>query len=264
MDGNFMRDVIMDHVMVDMKGLDTDLSLVNIDSDVTTNKGMFIVNLIRRGVNSWERIGRTIRMYSLRVKGHILLEIAGGAIVTEYDSVRMLVVLDRQCSNDSVIPAWDTVFGRTNQAGVETSLASSLLKYDNINRYVVLEDLEFTPNPGATTFVVTGSGSMTGTGSDTGGGGDIDPDAVSTILPNAMTMSMSGTSEVHTTSSITLFYEPVDFSVDLRDIQSSYSGTAVPMTIDELATGALYVMMKTVSGVSIDAFDMTARLMYTD
>lgn len=63
------------------------------------------------------------------------------------NDLRMVLVYDRQ-TNSATIPTFDTIFGRTDDAGTEASGVLDNLRYDNTGRFTVLMDKVITSNPG--------------------------------------------------------------------------------------------------------------------
>jgi len=129
----------------EVKGVDfnTDIAVGSLVSTLNTNDNIFVANLVSPGTGSWNRVGRKIRMKSLRLKGVIANAFSPTASNGAQNQVRMVVVFDKQPSSGS-IPTFDTIFGTTTQAGTEagTSFLDSL-KYDNTERFSVLKDQVF-------------------------------------------------------------------------------------------------------------------------
>lgn len=127
--------------MGEIKGMDTDLSVTPIVAVTNTNASAFCLNLIQSGAASWNRVGRKTHIKSLRIVGNLLFNTqptAAGSAVDNF--VRMVVVWDKQISG-AAIPTFDTVFGITDQSGVETCPDITCPpKYDNMDRFKVLSD----------------------------------------------------------------------------------------------------------------------------
>jgi len=126
---------------LELKGVDTQLTLSPIIATTSTNASSFTLNLVPPGSGSWNRVGRRICMKNLRIKGNLLQTYALIATTNNIlgNYVRMVVVWDRQPSSGSV-PTYDTIFGNTDQAGTESTGILSTLKYDNMQRFRVLRD----------------------------------------------------------------------------------------------------------------------------
>jgi len=133
------------------KGMDTGLAQASgIIATTNTNANAVVLNLIRSGAGSWERVGRKVNMLSLRLKGVARCQVTPnavtGAIALNY--LRMVVVHDA-LSTGAAIPAYDQIFAQQDQAGTESGLVLSLPKYDNAERFKVLRDMMLTPNTAA-------------------------------------------------------------------------------------------------------------------
>ena len=127
------------------------------------------------------------------------------------------------------IPQFDHMFGVTEQTGTESTTIMSPLKYDNMDRFIVLKEWVLSSNPGS-------SGSTVST---TGAG-------VHNIIP---------------------FDEFYRFKGKFETV---YSGQSNPMTLADISTGALYIVVRS-RATSLEpttsvAFqpDVVARLRYTD
>jgi len=128
---------------LEMKGVDTNLSLTPIINTSTTNGSSFLLNAIAPGSGSFNRIGRKASLKTLRIKGgftFVMTPSANGSV--QENSVRMVIIWDKQ-PNSGAIPTWDLIFGSTDQAGTETSTVLSPLRYDNMDRFQVLRDKSF-------------------------------------------------------------------------------------------------------------------------
>lgn len=141
----------------EVKGCDgiMNIALNSLLNTTSTNGSMFVANCVQPGSGSWNRIGRKIRMKSLRLKGTILNRVSPGASTQtiSQNTFRISVVFDKQPSSGA-IPSFDTIFGATDQSGTEATLSVlDSLKYDNTERFSVLKDHVITsdnypvPNP---------------------------------------------------------------------------------------------------------------------
>ena len=132
------------------KGMDTAISFGFITSTVNDNSGMIVLNLIQQGAGSWNRVGRKVNLRSLRIRGDIIhqqtTEVATG--VTRGQTVRCVVVWDKQPSSGT-IPQWQDMFGFTAQDGTEGTSMYAPIRYDNMDRFSILRDVTYDPQPGA-------------------------------------------------------------------------------------------------------------------
>jgi len=133
----------------EMKGMDTDLSVVGVVASTVSNANIQVLNLIQQGNGSWNRVGRKTHLSSVRIKGAITFVTAPvlASGVTAAPSLRMVLVWDKQPSGGA-IPSFDTMFGITAQDGTESCPdVTCPLKYDNMDRFVVLKDMYVTAPP---------------------------------------------------------------------------------------------------------------------
>lgn len=135
---------------VEKKGMDT-----VIDYDVipaTTNDNTFttVLNLVPPGTGSWNRIGKRINPASVRIRGFLNYQENSDATAGSFvgTMVRLVVVYDKQPSGNA-IPAFDDIFGYTEQDGTESSIPFSGVKFDNTDRFRVLKDDFIDINPTA-------------------------------------------------------------------------------------------------------------------
>lgn len=131
----------------ELKGVDTLLTQTPILDTTNTNAGIVVVNLVVPGTGSFNRVGRKIRMRSLRLVGDFDGQCTYQALqLTQHGgTVRMTVVYDKQPSG--VLPTFDTIFGLTQPDGTEASTFLANLRFDNTERFVVLRDKICNLNP---------------------------------------------------------------------------------------------------------------------
>ena len=130
------------------KGMDTAISFAQIPSTVNDNSGMIVLNLIQQGAGSWNRVGRKVNLRSIRIRGeitHIQTTVSGN---TFGQTVRCVVVWDKQPSSGT-IPQWQDMFGFTAQDGTEGTSMYAPIRYDNMDRFSILRDVTYDPQPGA-------------------------------------------------------------------------------------------------------------------
>lgn len=126
----------------EIKGMDTSIANASIVSSTNTNGSANVLNLVQAGTGSWNRVGKKIRMKSLRLSGVATFSItptfATGA--SQDTSIRMVVVYDKQPSG-AALPSFDTIFGSTDQSGTESTITIfDPPRYDNMERFTVLRD----------------------------------------------------------------------------------------------------------------------------
>lgn len=205
----------------ELKGMDTLVNPGPVTNVLTNNTDMHVLNLIEQGSGSWNRVGRTVRNKSLRLKGTALCTINSppgttapyGELVS--NTMRMIVVWDKQPSG--TLPTFNTIFGYTEQDGTESVQLHSGLRYDNTGRFSVLLNKVLDANAQATL----------------------------------------GTSNLSANPYQQLAYS-FDHFIKLAGRETVYSGQSSPMTIADISTGALYVIFRsrlegTVPGTSATA-----------
>ena len=132
------------------KGMDTGIGIASIPNTVNDNSGMFVLNLIQQGAGAWNRVGRKVNLRSLRIRGEIYhtqttMSVSG---ITLGQVVRCVIVWDKQPSSGT-IPGWQDIFGFTAQDGTEGTSMYAPIRYDNMDRFSILRDVTYDPQPGA-------------------------------------------------------------------------------------------------------------------
>jgi len=158
--GRFLRSPILQQrlraqqqgkLSVEVKGVDTDVTTgTTIVATTSTNADIVALNLVQQGAGSWNRVGRKVRLKSLRIKGVVKMQNIVQANLQQ-NTLRMIVVWDKQPSSGAV-PTFDTIFGATDQGGVEQSGFLYNIRYDNTERFSILKDQVWTSD------LETGSG----------------------------------------------------------------------------------------------------------
>jgi len=209
----------------DVKGVDTSLALNPVIATTNTNGSIFVLNLIQQGAGSFNRIGKKIYPVSVRCKGVVSFSNAVRVAGTDGNKLRAILVWDRS-PNGAAIPAFDVIFGTTDQTGTEASNMEAVIRYDAMDRFKILKEWCIIDNPG---------------NSGTNTAGDLVEDFHS-------------------------FDEYLSFKKG--KYESLFGSTTNPMTIADVANGALYLVFRVQQNtadniVSISA-NSFARLRYTD
>lgn len=218
----------------DLKGMDTLYNPGTITNVLTSNADSFVLNLIQQGSGSWNRVGRSVRLKSVRIKGQAICNINLATTSAAFSEVlsntlRMTVVWDKQPSG--TLPTFNTIFGYTEQDGTEGVQMNSGLRYDNTGRFSVLLDKTIDGNSPASA------------------GADV--------------TSSSGFIQVRCS---------YDHYLKLGGRETIFSGQSAPMTIADISTGALYIIFRSKlesavsgsDGSNWTLLDGQARLRYTD
>lgn len=134
------------------KGVDVSLEIAlnDVVSTTGTNDAAILLNGIAPGNGSWNRIGKKTFNKSIRLFGIAIAQLDAAATTENYfgNTLRMVVVWDKQPSGGT-IPTFDTVFGVTDSAGLESSSILDPVRYDNMGRFQILRDKRYTLNPAA-------------------------------------------------------------------------------------------------------------------
>lgn len=214
------------------KGCDVAFATEQVVATTNTNDNVYLLNGIQEGVGSWNRIGRYMWNKSIEVDldcSYLTQIDAGDTSSNPATWLRCLVVWDKQ-PNNGTKPTFDTIFGHTTQAGVESSSVTDHLRYDNMFRFQVLMDQEINPT-------------LTSATSDM--------------------VEMPGTGTVRTITNMR-FHK----FLKLGNKLTNFSGTANPVTTANISTGALYLILRSPLSNSQDGWFIndisTARLRYVD
>lgn len=127
-----------------LKGVDTFLGFASgtFINTSATNSGAFSLALASQGSASYNRVGKRIKLHSLRCRFTLEGQYFYNADL-DYNftttSVRYVVVWDRS-PNGSAIPSWETVFGITDSQGTQTPIMEAPVSYLNTGRFHVLRD----------------------------------------------------------------------------------------------------------------------------
>lgn len=222
----------------ELKGMDTLLNTGAVTDVLTSNADMVVLNLVQQGSGSWNRVGRSIRNKSIRIKGTALCSIntpslslganPTGKVVS--NTMRMIVVWDKQPSG--TLPAFNNIFGYTEQDGNESVDLLSGMRFDNTGRFQVLLNKVLDGNAQAN-----------------GGAYANDPQPYQELAYS------------------------FDHYIKLGGRETVFSGQSSPMTIADISSGALYVIFRSrlLGTIPSDAAtsnfvirDGEARLRYTD
>lgn len=144
------------HLATEVKGLDTNVDLAPIIDTTNTNGSSFVLNLVRAGAAYYNRVGNKIAMKSLRLRGIMQFITTPAATTADIKGnwIRMVVVYDHS-PNSGTIPTYDTIFGNTDQSGMQTCNQLDALRYADTQRFSVLRDKIVTYNPPAITTAGT-------------------------------------------------------------------------------------------------------------
>jgi len=132
-------------VKKEVKCCDLNFDISGVLNSTNTNGQIAPVNCIQPGTGSWNRIGKKIKMKSVRYKFQISFQGQPGTS-TQNGTLRCVLVYDKQPSSQAV-PTFNQIFGSTDQTGSESTYGIfDNLRVDNTERFSVLKDDVFTSN----------------------------------------------------------------------------------------------------------------------
>lgn len=105
-----------------------------IRSDFTVAGVVTCLNRIQLGTKAWNRVGRSIKMTHLCIRGQI-----GGGWPTFTDAIRMLVVYDRQTNGTT--PAASAILMDYKEDGSTMTNSTSSINQANKQRFTVITDI---------------------------------------------------------------------------------------------------------------------------
>jgi len=141
----------------ELKGVDSELAINPVNIDTASNTFWWLLNGIAPGTGSFNRIGKSVKLESLRFKLHIkrraMYNTDGAYPYLPSGWCRVVLIWDKS-PNGNGFPKFDDVFGTTGADGGETTRAADPLKYDNTTRFQVLRDKWITFNELNSPFAV--------------------------------------------------------------------------------------------------------------
>lgn len=203
-----------------------------ITTNTANNVNILLLNGIQEGVGSWNRVGRYIWNKSIELDLNLNMATSLAALDTAQTAaqwIRCILVWDK-APNNGTIPTFDTIFGQTSQAGVESVSVNDHLRYDNMFRFKVLLDTQINP----------------------------------TITSSVNPTTLGPASASITTNTLVRYHK----FLKLGNKMTNFSGTANPVTTANISTGALYLVLRAPVSDIQDNWTLldssTARLRYVD
>jgi len=130
-------------VKKEVKCCDLNFDISGVLNSTNTNGQIAPVNCIQPGTGSWNRIGKKIKMKSVRYKFQISFQGQPGTS-TQNGTLRCVLVYDKQPSSQAV-PTFNQIFGSTDQTGSESTYGIfDNLRVDNTERFSVIKDDTYT------------------------------------------------------------------------------------------------------------------------
>lgn len=136
------------------KGMDTAIAGQTSDSNMSSNTGIYVLNMLVAGTGSWNRIGRIIDMKSIRLRLKLSCawdlspyesgnpDVATPPNFLDSRSCRLVLVYDRQ--PNGTLPLKSDIFQYKTAMGQETGDWNAMLAFDNMERFTILRDETFT------------------------------------------------------------------------------------------------------------------------
>lgn len=131
----------------ELKGVDIDIDDTSILVSTASNANCKVLNLMKEGNGTENRVGKKINIKSVRIKGVANYNYTPEGVTGNINAgiMRMVLVWDKQ--PNGVKPLYNKVFSRINQEGVETSEFLDNVNPSNTSRFSVLKDKIFQANP---------------------------------------------------------------------------------------------------------------------
>lgn len=141
-----------------LRGIDTDLTLAagSVLNTVNTNGAAFGLNNIQTGSGYFNRLGDKARMKSLRmvISGQCTIAVTAGGDVGA-NTMRMVVVRHKTPAG-AAIPAFDDIFGETNDAGTVSTTFLDKVQFRRTSQFQILCDKVVVMNPQGNTSAAAG------------------------------------------------------------------------------------------------------------
>jgi len=147
------RKIVVYSKSSELNGMDTELNVMDQITNIASGTTDIVpLNLVRTGNGSWNRSGKKITLDSVRIFGELEANFTPGATTANYFGLtyRLALVWDKQPSGNT-LPAFNDIFGTTDQAGTESTDIFDPIKYDNTGRFTLLWDHKECLNPPALT-----------------------------------------------------------------------------------------------------------------
>lgn len=121
--------------MLKIKIKNLKMNIKQIDQQITVNgQSITSLNVTSNGVSRYQRIGSRIIMKKLMVRGVV----QQGSTTNSQQGLRVAIVYDVQSNGANAI--YSDMFGGIDQSGATFSDTFSPLKYENDDRFILLDD----------------------------------------------------------------------------------------------------------------------------
>lgn len=227
----------------ELKGFDTRIDQVIPTTDLTSNSHIWAMNLAAPGNGSYNRIGKSIFLKSLRLRGEFFFRAHGSPALGSLDEqcLRWSVVWDKS-PNAGSYPKWDDIFCNTFYNGDEKAFFDSSLRFDNTGRFQVLKEGYFDSR-------------------------DLNNGAVTPFIDKTTLMPIDVAPTTRPTQWSQIMF---DEYVDLKGKKTIFATQNSEPKIEDISTGALYFIVRQEFGELEDSAThwgingMTGRIRFTD
>lgn len=137
------------------KGLDTDISALNISTNMSNSTNVIPLNLVQAGTGSWNRVGRILTMKSIRVRMNVQMYYTNNELISNTKHLRYIIIYDKQ--PNGTLPIKSEIIQYKDQSGNEQGTWNGYLAYDNMERFTILKDQTVTIKPEMRTFDSSGN-----------------------------------------------------------------------------------------------------------
>jgi len=203
--------------------------------DVTTNGSCRLMNAIEQGTADYQRVGKQINMKSLRIRGHCIFQSSAplaGGAYSNLNNNWVRFVLVYMKDQVAAIPSFDDIFSQTSAGGSTFSNVMSPVDSAKMTDVTVLRDW-----------------------------------VIKSDMPSITTQTTGAAGDIQWACRM-----PFDEYVKLDNLPAIFKGTASPITVDLLTTGALLLYARADTNLpgpppNMLAFifeNSNARLRYTD
>jgi len=198
---------------LELKCLDATVVVPAISDDTSDNSSMGLINTIGQGAAVQNRVGNTVTLESLRVRGEIrhVTNMTGQSVPDIFaNACRMVVVYDKYPGTQlSAIPSWAEIFGGVDATGADFH------------------------------------GIWCNAEMEAGGRFELLCDRTITFTPSTMPM-LSQAAPVAPIGAITTQIVYVDEFIKLKDRKTEYATNSGTITVADISKGALYIGFKAI------------------
>jgi hypothetical protein len=126
----------------ELKGIDVPLDISAVVATTSTNDDVILLNPVQRGDAQINRIGRKIRLKSLKLRIALFWAYSDAASTGIIDGniCRITTVWDTSPNGAATLPTFDDIFGQEQADGTATSEVLDAVQFSTTSRFRVLSD----------------------------------------------------------------------------------------------------------------------------